>query len=151
MGILTDGKRWLLRWPGAGDVRLTRPFAFTLDEPDRWLTLWEWLRDSALVSLEGEKPDREGIRGHFGPSSPSYQRDIAFLKTLYQENAELDIIQIKRRFHRVTATTMEGGGWSSFQAPLCYCSAIPSSPVHYCSAVYTCTRCQRNAAAQLRG
>ena len=97
MGILTDGKRWLLRWPGAGDVRLTRPYAFTLEEPDRWLTLWEWLRDSALVSLEGEKPDREGIRGHFGPSSPSYQRDIAFLKTLYQENAELDTIQIKRR------------------------------------------------------
>ena len=97
MGILTDGKRWLLRWPGAGDVRLTRPYAFALEEPDRWLTLWERLRDSALVSLEGEKPDREGIRGHFGPSSPSYQRDIAFLKTLYQENAELDTIQIKRR------------------------------------------------------
>ena len=97
MGILTDGKRWLLRWPGAGEVRLTRPYAFTLEEPDRWLALWEWLRDSALVSLEGEKPDREGIRGHFGPSSPSYQRDIAFLKTLYQENAELDTIQVKRR------------------------------------------------------
>ena len=31
MGILTDGKRWLLRWPGAGDVRLTRPYAFTLE------------------------------------------------------------------------------------------------------------------------
>ena len=35
MGILTDGKRWLLRWPGAGEVRLTRPYAFTLEEPDR--------------------------------------------------------------------------------------------------------------------
>ena len=22
MGVLTDGKRWLLRWPGAGDVQL---------------------------------------------------------------------------------------------------------------------------------
>ena len=27
MGVLTDGKRWLLRWPGAGEVRLTRPYA----------------------------------------------------------------------------------------------------------------------------
>ena len=36
MGILTDGKRWLLRWPGAGEVRLTRPYAFTLDGPDGW-------------------------------------------------------------------------------------------------------------------
>ena len=97
MGVLTDGRRWLLRWPGAGDVRLTRPYAFTLDEPDVWLALYEWLRDSALVSLEGESPDRKGIEGHFGPSSPSYQRDIAALKTLYQEHAELETIRVKRR------------------------------------------------------
>ena len=97
MGVLTDGKRWLLRWPGAGEVRLIRPYAFTLDEPDAWFPLYEWLRDSALVSLEGESPDREGIAGPFGPESPSYQRDIAALKTLYQENADLETIRIKRR------------------------------------------------------
>ena len=39
MGILTDGKRWLLRWPRAGEVRLTRPYAFTLDRPDGWYPL----------------------------------------------------------------------------------------------------------------
>ena len=33
----------------------------------------------------------------FGPSSPSYQRDIAALTTLYQENAELETIRVKRR------------------------------------------------------
>ena len=97
MGILTDGKRWLLRWPGAGEVRLTRPYAFTLDGPDGWFPLYEWLRDSALVSLEGVSPDREGISGHFGPGSPSYQRDIAALKALYQENAGLETIRVKRR------------------------------------------------------
>ena len=97
MGILTDGKRWLLRWPNAGPVRTALPYALTLEEPDRWIALYEWLRDSALVSLEGVSPDREGITGHFGPSSPSYQRDIAALKTLYQENAELETIRIKRR------------------------------------------------------
>ena len=47
--------------------------------------------------LGGRKPDRGEIRGHFGPISPSYQRDVAFLKALYQENAELDTIQVKRR------------------------------------------------------
>ena len=97
MGILTDGKRWLLRWPNAGPVRTALPYALTLEEPDRWIALYEWLRDSALVSLEGVSPDREGIAGHFGPLSPSYQRDIAALKTLYQENAELETIRIKRR------------------------------------------------------
>ena len=97
MGVLTDGKRWLLRWPGAGQVPLTSPYAFTLERPDGWYHLYVWLRDSALVSLEGVSPDRGEITGHFGPGSPSYQRDIAALKTLYQENAELETIRVKRR------------------------------------------------------
>ena len=97
MGVLTDGKHWLLRWPGAGEVRLTRPYAFTLDSADRWYPLYEWLRDSALVSMDGIAPDRREIAEHFGPDSPSYQRDIAALKTLYQENAELETIGVKRR------------------------------------------------------
>ena len=97
MGILTDGKRWLLRWPGAGVVRLTRPYAFTLEDPDGWFPLYEWLRDTALVSLEDVSPDRESIAEHFGPGSPSYQRDIAALKALYQESAGLETIRVKRR------------------------------------------------------
>ena len=48
MGILTDGKRWLLRWPNAGPVRTAMPYAFTLEDADRWITLFEWLRDHAL-------------------------------------------------------------------------------------------------------
>ena len=97
MGVLTDGRRWLLRWPGAGAPRLTRPYYFTLEEPDGWLPLYEWLRDSALVSLENVIPDREGIAEHFGPDSPAYQRDIAALKSLYEANAELETIRVKRR------------------------------------------------------
>ena len=31
MGILTDGKHWLLRWPNAGPVRMSPPYAFTLE------------------------------------------------------------------------------------------------------------------------
>ena len=49
------------------------------------------------MSLENVKPDREGITEHFGPDSPSYQRDVAALKALYQENAGLETIRIKRR------------------------------------------------------
>ncbi len=97
MGILTDGRRWLLRWPGAGAPRLTRPYAFTLEKPDGWLPLYEWLRDSALVSLEDVIPDREGIAEHFGPDSPAYQRDIAALKALYEANAHLETIRVKRQ------------------------------------------------------
>ncbi len=35
MGILTDGKHWLLRWPGAGKPKIAPPYAFTLEEPCR--------------------------------------------------------------------------------------------------------------------
>ena len=97
MGVLTDGKHWLLRWPGAGEVRLTHPYAFTLEDPDRWFTLYEWLRDYALDVPQSLKPNREEIAKHFGQGSPSYQRDIAALKTHYQENAEMETIRVKRR------------------------------------------------------
>ena len=49
-GILTDGKHWLLRWPGAGEVRTHSPYGFTLENADGWLPLYEWLRDQALES-----------------------------------------------------------------------------------------------------
>ena len=97
MGILTDGRRWVLRWPGADEVRSTRPYSFTLDDLDSWFPLYEWLRDTALVSLEDVSPDREGIAEHFGPGSPSYQRDIAALKALYLESAGMETIRIKRQ------------------------------------------------------
>ena len=97
MGVLTDGKRWLLRWPGAGPVRMARPYAFTLEDPDEWFLLYEWLRDRALVSLDDILPDKDSIREHFGPNSPAYLRDISTLKALYQENAKVETIRVKRR------------------------------------------------------
>ena len=97
MGILADRKHWLLRWPGTGEVRLTRPYAFTLEAPDRWFPLYEWMRDTALVSLEDVSPDGESIAEHFGTGIPSYQRDIAGLKALYQESASLQTIRVNRR------------------------------------------------------
>ncbi len=39
MGILTDGKYWVLRWPGGGDVNTAAPYSFTLSNPDRWYLL----------------------------------------------------------------------------------------------------------------
>ena len=107
MGILTDGKYWLLRWPGAGPVETVRPYAFTLENPDRWYTLYEWLRDEALVSLENIPPDRKSIADHFGPNSPSYQRDIDALATMYRDYAGNKTIEVKRRlWHDLLRTAL---------------------------------------------
>ncbi|MCY4108592.1 MAG: N-6 DNA methylase [Chloroflexi bacterium] len=108
MGILTDGKYWLLRWPGAGAVRAVRPYVFTLEKPDRWITLYEWLRDHALMAEENILPSRPTVEERFGPSSPSYQRDIAVLQALYDRHAASSTIKVKRQLWQNLLTAALG-------------------------------------------
>ena len=108
MGILTDGKHWLLRWPNAGPVKATPPYAYTLDNPDRWITLHEWLRDHALSTEENTPPTRLTIAERFGPNSPSYQRDIVALKTLYDQCATLNTVKVKRQLWQNLLTAALG-------------------------------------------
>ena len=97
MGILTDGKHWLLRWPNAGPVKTVRPYAYTLTDTDRWGGLHEWLRDTALVALENIRPDRTSIEEQFGPKSPRYEQEVRELTTLYGQVASYETIRVKRR------------------------------------------------------
>ena len=108
MGILTDGKYWLLRWPGAGPVTTAPPYAFTLEHPDRWITLYEWLRDHALSAEEGKHPSRDTIGEHFGPNSPSYRRDIAAFQALYDRYADANTTKVKRQLWQDLLTTALG-------------------------------------------
>ncbi len=97
MGILADGKHWLLRSHNATSVKTTPSDAFTLEDPNRWTLLYEWLRDRALFTAENVVPDRESIGNHFGPDSAVYERDIAELKALYGQCADFNTIMVKRR------------------------------------------------------
>ena len=101
-GILTDGKHWLLRWPGAGEVKTYSPYAFTLENADGWLPLYEWLRDQALETKEQIPLDRQAIAEHFGPDSASYEFETANLRLLAKmEDARLlqanPTVAVKRR------------------------------------------------------
>ncbi len=100
MGVLTDGKHWLLRWPNAGPVKPVLPYAFTFDDPDRWFTLFEWLRDNAFNAEEDVPPTRASIPDRFGPNSAHYERDIAVLKALYRRNKRANTIRVKTRLWR---------------------------------------------------
>ena len=100
MGILTDGKHWLLRWPNAGEARTVSPYAFTLESSDRWFLLYEWLRDKALGSERSVLPTREVIAEAFGPNSPLYERDIAALRRIYQRASSVETVRVKRRLWR---------------------------------------------------
>ncbi len=81
MGVLTDGKYWVLRWRGAlAEPSRVYPYAFTLESSDRWFALYEWLRDNALITYENEYPDRDRIVQHFSTQSAAYEREIAGLR-----------------------------------------------------------------------
>ncbi len=97
MGVLTDGRHWLLRWPGAGPVRTAPPHAFTLDNPGRWFLLYQWLRDNALFSETRIQPSRENVARSFGPDSPLYEREKVAFARLYEAGAESETVRIKRR------------------------------------------------------
>ena len=100
MGVLTDGKHWLLRWPDAGPVKPVLPYTFTFENPDAWIPLFEWLRDFALTAQQDVTPDRETITARFGPQSPAYERDIAVLKSLYLRNKNANTIRVKTQLWR---------------------------------------------------
>ena len=96
-GILTDGRHWLLRWPGAGPVRTAAPYGFALESAEQWYLLYEWLRDRALLSLDSIPADRANVEQYLGPGSPAYQRDIDTLGRLYGDAAQYETVRVKRR------------------------------------------------------
>ncbi len=107
MGVLTDGKYWLLRWPGAGAVKTAPPNGFVLEDAEGWLSLYEWLLDKALTPLDDLPPDHGAVQEHFGPASPLYQRDIDGLRELYRSNADAETVKLKRRlWHDLLRTAL---------------------------------------------
>ena len=96
IGILTDGKYWIIRWPNAGAVRTEAPYAFTLSDPDRWIALYEWLRDEAQALEPPEiAPTEENVRNRFGLSL-RFEADLAELEELYKPNRDAPTIRVKR-------------------------------------------------------
>ncbi len=100
MGVLTDGKHWLLRWPDAGPPMMMPPHYFTLRDADGWPSLFKWLRDEALFSQRDVPPDAGSVSRYFGPDSPLQQRDLAALGALYQQYASSATVGVKRRLWR---------------------------------------------------
>ena len=86
MGILTDGRYWLLRWPGAGSINTApKPYGFTLENSaDGWLPLYEWLRDNGLVPSESISVNRETISralwARQSPLPPGFERFVGSLR-----------------------------------------------------------------------
>ena len=109
MGVLTDGRHWLLRWPGAGPVK-SRPTLRLHAGRTRTAgpSCHAWLRDNALSAESNVVPTRESIAKHFGPDSPHYERDIAAFAALYSEYAAVNTIKVKRELWEKLLTAALG-------------------------------------------
>lgn len=99
-GILTDGKYWILRWPGMGAVSTSAPNAFTLTNAELGTRLYDWLRDqSQALEARGVPPTEEEVRSRLG-EGPRFDQHIVALTELYQANRDDPTIALKRDLWR---------------------------------------------------
>ena len=101
-GILTDGKRWILRSIGdaASDVatELLNPPVQVFETSQQGLRLYEWLRDQALTEQAYDiAPTRENLRRYFGDASVATNQNLATLRWMYDQHRELNTVRVKRR------------------------------------------------------
>ena len=97
LGVLTDGKHWVLRLPNIREVHTTPPYAFTLRNKDDGFRLYEWLQnETRIIEQSDRKPDEEEVRRSFGPG-PRFENEIAALASLYQAHRNSPTIAVKRQ------------------------------------------------------
>ena len=98
VGVLTDGKRWLLRRVGDGRVDAFSPPVWTLESADAGLRLYEWLRDNVFDAQASDvAPTPENLLREFGDASRNTNQDFLTLRILYERNAERETLRVKRR------------------------------------------------------
>ena len=98
VGVLTDGKRWLLRRIGDAEVEAFSPAPFVLETSEGGLRLYEWLRDRVFEERAANiAPTPENLIREFGDASLSSNQDLATLRVLYEQEGHRDTIQVKRR------------------------------------------------------
>ena len=97
LGVLTDGKHWVLRLPNIREVHTIPPYAFTLRNKDDGFRLYEWLQnETRIIEQSDRKPDEEEVRRSFGPG-PRFENEIAALDSLYQDHRDSPTIAVKRQ------------------------------------------------------
>ena len=108
LGILTDGRYWLLRVHGRPEVVTQPPYGFELKSIDDGLLLFEWLRDElGLLEVPIIAPSEEEVRDRLG-GGPYFERDMAALEGLYDIHKDDPSIRVKRDLWRDLLATALG-------------------------------------------
>ena len=97
IGVLTDGKHWLIRTCGdEPDTVRGPPFRHTFDTAEEWLALFEWLRDEVFAQREKTSATPEKVGEGFSPGTVDYESAVSAIQSLYQENRVAETVKIKR-------------------------------------------------------
>ena len=108
LGILTDGRYWLLRVHGRPEIVTHPPYGFELKGVDGGVLLFEWLRDElGLLEAPMLTPSEEEVRDRLG-GGPYFERDMAALERLYELHKDDPSIRVKRDLWRDLLATALG-------------------------------------------
>ena len=108
VGILTDGKSWILYDLIDGVMTEISSIQTTLTNTER---LTGWLE--AILSTERDvKPTPDEIRSRLGSDSPAYLLDVRELRALYDAHQTLPEIQLKRELWAKLLRTAFGSAFS---------------------------------------
>lgn len=100
LGILTDGRYWLLRVPGVPQIRTHSPYGFELRTVADGLGLFEWLRDELGAREPAHlRPTEDEVRDRLA-TGPRFERDMAALNRLYQRHRDNPTLRVKRNLWR---------------------------------------------------
>ncbi|MCY4556461.1 MAG: hypothetical protein OXF79_08815 [Chloroflexi bacterium] len=95
LGVLTDGRYWILRQSGIEEVRTASPYGFEISEADVVYRLYEWLRnESRMFEASGLPPTEEEVPLSFG-EGPRLEMELAGTERLYQRERENPTVAVK--------------------------------------------------------
>jgi len=98
VGVLTDGRRWLLRRVGDGQVDAASSPMWTLEAAAAGLRLREWLHDRVFEERAADiAPTQDNLVREFGDASHHTNQDFATLRILYEREGQRETVQVKRR------------------------------------------------------
>lgn len=108
LGILTDGRHWVLRLPGIEEVQTVPPYAFTFTNATSWDRLRGWLyNESQAIEQSNRRPVEGDIRSAFS-AGPRFESSIEQLAELHSKHRDNPTVAVKRELWRRLLTAALG-------------------------------------------
>ncbi len=96
LGVLTDGRHWLLRSSATPPNPMTPPWMFQLTSADQGLELYRWLQSEVLANAYSKPVDLSTIGDELGLYSTIFGKCYPQIVALYEEHQHSENAKLKR-------------------------------------------------------